>query len=195
MKVFNSTIGIGAGQTLTIDNTAFGISGSLPAFSATPTFNIGAGQTLTINNTAFTANAGTNLNTSLLALESGGNLASINTKLPSSLAAKTAADSLSIAPAYAPTSTLTNIAAGTSSVTLIASNIARKTLIITNDSTGILYVKMNASGAGTSSYSVALPPLLSSVPSSLIIKGDDYSGEIRGIWSNTNGFARVTEVV
>jgi hypothetical protein len=188
MKVFNSTIGIGVGQTLTIDNTAFGISGSLPAFAATPTFNIGAGQTLT-------ANAGTNLNTSLLALESGGNLASINTKLPASLAAKTAAGSLSIAPAYAPTPTLTNIAAGTSSVTLIASNIARKTLIITNDSTGILYIKMDASGAGTSSYSVALPPLLSSVPSSLIIKGDDYSGEIRGIWSNTNGFARVTEVV
>lgn len=32
-----------------------------------------------------TANAGTNLNTSALALESGGNLASINTKLPSNL--------------------------------------------------------------------------------------------------------------
>ena len=32
-----------------------------------------------------TANAGTNLNTSLLALESGGNLASINTKIPSNL--------------------------------------------------------------------------------------------------------------
>ena len=60
MKVFNSTVGIGAGQTLTINNTSFGISGSLPAFAATPTFNIGAGQTLTIDNTAFTANAGTN---------------------------------------------------------------------------------------------------------------------------------------
>jgi hypothetical protein len=50
--------------------TSVGISGTLPAFAATPTF---------------TANAGTNLNTSLLALESGGNLASINTKLPSNL--------------------------------------------------------------------------------------------------------------
>lgn len=38
-----------------------------------------------ISNTAFTANAGTNLNTSALALESGGNLAGINTKLPSNL--------------------------------------------------------------------------------------------------------------
>lgn len=35
-----------------------------------------------IGNTAFVANAGTNLNTSLLALETGGNLASINTKTP-----------------------------------------------------------------------------------------------------------------
>lgn len=50
---------------------------SLPAL-ATGANTIGA-----ISNTAFTANAGTNLNTSLLALESGGNLASINTKLPS----------------------------------------------------------------------------------------------------------------
>ena len=36
---------------------------------------------VTIANTAFTANAGTNLNTSLLALESGGNLAAIKTDL------------------------------------------------------------------------------------------------------------------
>lgn len=53
---------------------------SLPAL-ATGSNTIGA-----ISNTAFTANAGTNLNTSLLALESGGNLATIVTntnKIPS----------------------------------------------------------------------------------------------------------------
>ena len=43
-----------------------------------------------------TANAGTNLNTSLLAAESGGNLAGINTKLPANLGAKTAANSLAV---------------------------------------------------------------------------------------------------
>jgi hypothetical protein len=61
------------------------ISGNLPAFAATPTFNIGTAPSLTFTNTSFTANAGSDLNTSALALESGGNLAGINTKLPSNL--------------------------------------------------------------------------------------------------------------
>lgn len=65
--------------------TSVGISGTLPAFAATPTVNIGTAPNLTFTNTSFTANAGTNLNTSALALESGGNLAGINTKLPSGL--------------------------------------------------------------------------------------------------------------
>jgi hypothetical protein len=91
---------------------------SLPAFASTPTVNIGTAPNLTFTNTTFaatqsgvwtvglsagsnvigavTANAGTNLNTSLLAVESGGNLASINTKLPSTLGSKTAANSLSV---------------------------------------------------------------------------------------------------
>jgi len=46
-----------------------------------------------------TANAGTNLNTSALALESGGNLALIAGRLPSALGTQLAANSLSIAPA------------------------------------------------------------------------------------------------
>ena len=45
------------------------------------------------------ANAGANLNTSALATESGGNLAGINNKLPSSLGAKTAVNSVSFVPA------------------------------------------------------------------------------------------------
>lgn len=68
-----------------ITNTSFGISGTLPAFTNTPTFNIGTAPNLTFTNTSFIANAGTDLNTSALALESGGNLAGINTKLPSNL--------------------------------------------------------------------------------------------------------------
>ena len=51
-----------------ITNTSFGISGTLPAFASTPTINIGTAPNLTITNTAFTANAGTNLNTSALAI-------------------------------------------------------------------------------------------------------------------------------
>ena len=72
------------------------ITGTLPSFATTQTFNIGTAPNLTFTNTSFTANAGTNLNTSLLALESGGNLAGINIKLPSSLGPKTAATSFPV---------------------------------------------------------------------------------------------------
>jgi hypothetical protein len=75
----------GANTIGAISNTAFSITGTLPAFAATPTFNIGTAPSLTFTNTSFTANAGSNLNTSALALESGGNLAGINSKLPSNL--------------------------------------------------------------------------------------------------------------
>ena len=228
--------------------SSVGISGTLPAFAATPTFNIGAAPSLTFTNTSFTANAGTNLNTSLLALESGGNLASINTKLPSNLTVtatrllvdgsgvtqpvsaatlplptgaatsanqtttntslssidgklpstlgtKTSSASLSVSPAFAATSTLTNVASSATSVTLLAANNNRKTVIILNDSTSDLYVTLNASAASTANYSLFLAAKVGNTPSSAIFGGDDYSGEIRGIWSSANGFARITEVV
>lgn len=162
---------------------------SLPAL-ATGTNAIGS-----ITNTAFTANAGTNLNTSLLALESGGNLAGINTKLPASLGAKAPSASLSVTQAFAATSTITNQASSATSVTLLAANNNRKTAIIINDSTSDLYVVFNASAASTTNYSLFLAAKVGNIPSSLILKGDDYSGEIRGIWSSANGFARITEVV
>lgn len=72
-------------SAMVTDLKAVNITGTLPAFAATPTVNIGTAPNLTFTNTSFTANAGTNLNTSALALESGGNLAGINTKLPSGL--------------------------------------------------------------------------------------------------------------
>ena len=162
---------------------------SLPAL-ATGTNAIGS-----ITNTAFTANAGTNLNTSALALESGGNLAGINTKLPASLGAKAPSASLSVTQAFAATSTLANVASSATSVTLLAANNNRKTAIIINDSTSDLYVNLNASAASTTNYSLFLAAKVGNTPSFLAINGDDYSGEIRGIWSSANGFARITEVV
>ena len=141
------------------------------------------------------ANAGTNLNTSALALESGGNLAGINTKLPASLGAKASSASLSVTQAFAATSTVTNVASSATSVSLLAANNNRKTAIIINDSTSDLYVTLNASAASTTNYSLFLAAKVGNIPSSLILKGDDYSGEIRGIWSSANGFARITEVV
>jgi hypothetical protein len=122
-------------------------------------------------------------------------LSSIDGKLPSSLGTKTSSASLSVSPAFAATSTLTNVASSGTSVTLLAANNNRKTVIILNDSTSDLYVTLNASAASTTNYSLFLAAKVGNTPSSAIFGGDDYSGEIRGIWSSANGFARITEVV
>ena len=95
----------------------------------------------------------------------------------------------------AATSTLANVASSATSVTVLAANNNRKTAIIINDSTSDLYVTLNASAASTTNYSLFLAAKVGNTPSFLAINGDDYSGEIRGIWSSANGFARITEVV
>ena len=56
-------------------------------------------------------------------------------------------------------------------------------------------VKFNASAASTTSYSVLIPAISNGIPSYLSLTGSDYAGEIRGIWSSANGFARITEVL
>lgn len=87
------------------------LTGTLPAFAATPTVNIGSAPTIAVTGAFFqatqpvsiassvavtgtffqatqpvsgtvTANAGTNMSTAALALETGGNLAALNTKTP-----------------------------------------------------------------------------------------------------------------
>ena len=153
-------------------NSIIGSGGSLPSFITPQTVNIGTGGTL--------------------ALESG-NLASINAKLPQ-LGIKTSAGSLSVVKSNAPTSTITTIASGTSSVLLVASNVARRTLIISNNSTAILYINMNSSAASPSNFSIVLPPVSSNMPSSLVISGSEYSGDVQGIWASANGSALITEV-
>ena len=122
-------------------------------------------------------------------------LAEINTKLPASLGAKAPSASLSVTQAFAATSTLANVASSATSVSLLAANNNRKTAIIINDSTSDLYVALNASAASITNYSLFLAARVGNTPSFLAINGDDYSGEIRGIWSSANGFARITEIV
>lgn len=171
------------------------LTGSLPAFTTTPTFNIGTAPSLTFTNTSFTANAGTNLNTSALALESGGNLAGINGKLPASLGAKAPSESISVVQSFAATSTITNVASSATSVKLLDPNNNRKTTIIVNDSASDLYIVLNASAASTTNYSIFLPAKVGNTPSFVTFNGEDYSGEVRGIWTSANGFARITEIV
>jgi hypothetical protein len=120
-------------------------------------------------------------------------LASIDGKLPASLGAKAASASLAVAPAFAATSTLTNVASSTTSVTLLAANNNRKTVIILNDSTSDLYIVWGASAASTANYSFILAGKGGGTPSSASFTGEDYSGQVTGIWISANGNARITE--
>jgi hypothetical protein len=148
-----------------------------------------------------TANAGTNLNTSALALESGGNLASLNTKLPAqgqALAAAslpvvlTAIQQAALTPLTytTATSTLSNVASSATNVTILASNANRKGMMLFNDSSATLYLKFGAT-ASTTSYTVQIGPNgYYEAPASVYL----YTGIMDGIWSAANGSARVTEL-
>ena len=93
-------------------------------------------------------------------------------------------------PAVATTATLANVAASASSVTLQASSSARLGLIVWNDSTDILYVKFG-SAASTTSFTYRLQ---AGESAELMNGGVRYTGIVTGIWSGTNGAARMTEL-
>jgi hypothetical protein len=142
-----------------------------------------------------TANAGTNLNTSLLALESGGHLANIDSHTPAfGQAAMSASVPVTLAsdqtPLVSATATRSNVVAAVSDTSLLASNASRKGAIFYNDSTAILYLAYGAAAASTTSYSVQIPAQgFFELPPQPI-----YTGAIRGIWSAVNGTLRITEM-
>ena len=114
------------------------------------------------------------------------------------LGVKTSALALAVQPAYADTPTTANVTASITNTVLLAANNNRKCAVISNDSTSILYLKFgtNASPATSTSFTIVLDAKSASgIPAFVIIKGDDYSGEIDGIWVAANGAARITEVV
>lgn len=87
----------------------------------------------------------------------------------------------------ADTSTLSNVASSATSVVILATNTARKGASVYNDSTQILYLKFGTT-ASTTSFTVPLAAAaFFEVPSG-------YTGEMDGIWTSANGFARVTEI-
>lgn len=92
------------------------------------------------------------------------------------------------------TGTVATVASSASSVTLLAANASRKGATITNDSSALLYVKLAASAASTSSYTVVLAGA-AAAPFSYFECPFGYTGEIRGIWASATGNARVTELV
>ena len=89
------------------------------------------------------------------------------------------------------TSTSSNVSAATSSTTLLAANMLRIGASIANDSTDILYIKFGTA-ASTTSYKVALSGKGSGVANYYEIPAG-YNGIITGIWSGTNGAARIAE--
>ncbi len=88
------------------------------------------------------------------------------------------------------TSALTSVGSNSSSsVTVLALNASRKGAMVFNDSTAILYLKFGAT-ASTTSFTVQIPANgYYELPGPSI-----YTGVLDGIWSATNGNARVTEI-
>jgi hypothetical protein len=100
-----------------------------------------------------------------------------------------------LTPMYAQSSTVTPVASSVTSVILLASNTDRKAAIIANDSTALLYILLKGEDASTNNYSATLSPIAADGKRDYFtLKGDDYAGEITGIWESANGHARVTEL-
>lgn len=133
-------------------------------------------------------------NTTLTSINSG--ITAVSAQLPTTLGAKTSANSLAVVlatdetvPVTLPTTNtaaLTSVASSATSVTLLSANASRKGYIIFNDSTQILYVAFGATST-TSAYSVKLFPN-AALTSDLV-----YTGAVSGIWASANGAAKMTE--
>src|SRR5258708_7827458 len=161
---------------------------------------------------AVTANAGTNLNTSALALEAGGHLAAVDTvqgaqadaayttgsgsviailkgiftKLAGTL---TISGTVTANPQTSATGTLSSVGAAVANTQLLASNVNRKGFSVFNDSTAIMYLAFNAT-ASTTSYTVQVSANgFFEMPTFPI-----YTGQINAVWSAAAGSARITEI-
>lgn len=177
------------------------LSVSVSNFPASQTVAQATGTNLhtVVDSGSITVNAGTNLNTSLLALESGGNLATIVTRTPAlGQAAMSASSPVVIAsnqsavPVSSPTSgtaTLSNVAASATSVSILASNTSRKGAIIQNDSSSAMYLAYAAT-ASTTAYTVKIPANTGfEMPITPV-----YTGAMSAVWDTATGSARITEL-
>ncbi len=163
-----------------------------------------------------TANAGTNLNTSLLALDStvakDASLTTLNTsvntllKPASTLAAVTTVSTVTAVTAITnalptgtnalgtvgvtttSTSSVTSVNGNAGNVQLLASTAGRRQATFYNESTGTLYLKLGTTSSITS-YTVQVPP-----SGYYELPLPCYTGEIDGIWSIANGAVRITEL-
>jgi len=86
------------------------------------------------------------------------------------------------------TPTLASVGASVTSVTIRAANNARRHLILWNDSSSVCYVKYGATASTISATFLMQPGGYWEMPQPI------YTGIIDGIWLNTNGAMRVTEL-
>lgn len=94
-----------------------------------------------------------------------------------------------VAQAAASSANVTSVNASTSSTTLLAANPSRLGGIFFNDSTtSTMYVKFG-SAASSTSYTYRLPP-----ETILELNAPMYTGVIDCIWTSTDGAARITEL-
>lgn len=82
----------------------------------------------------------------------------------------------------------TSVAASTSEVELLAPNAARQVAIIYNDSTSALYVGLGSAAVTTTNFTYILGA------ASIWETPPGFVGEVRGLWSDATGAARVTEL-
>ena len=140
---------------VTVNSHAVTNAGTFATQVTSGTVNLGAGSNAigSITNTSFTANAGTNLNTSLLALESGGNLASIKTNtdnLGLSLGSTTSGQKGNLILGAVTTSDPSYTTAQTNALSLLPNG----------------YLRVSAVASGTTAVTVASLPLPSTAATS-----------------------------
>jgi hypothetical protein len=225
----NTAIEYGAGATTaktqrvaiaTDANSVVFASPQAVTIATLPALATGANTIGAISNTAFTANAGTNLNTSALALESGGNLAGLNTKIPSGLtvtSTRLLTDSsgvtqpVSAASLPLPTGASTSALqiAGNTSLSNLDTRTAKATAAPTTSvassatSTTLLALNTNRKYASfrNDSTSVAYVAKSATATTSSVyllqpqgnLYFDDYTGVVTAIWVTANGFMQIEE--
>lgn len=106
--------------------------------------NASSGSATVISGTV-TANAGTNLNTSALALEAGGHLASIDTEIGSHLSNLDTHIPANLINTGMPTATAVSV--GVTNTSVLSSNASRKLLILVNDSANPMYLDISGNAA------------------------------------------------
>lgn len=91
-------------------------------------------------------------------------------------------------PATTASAAVSNVTSSATSVQLLAVNSNRHFVSVYNESTAILYIKFGTTASATS-YTVPVGP-----NGFWEAPGAVYTGEIDGIWTSANGFARITEI-